>query len=40
MSTHWQIKPDPGVRAGLLAGRAGSWSLAAGPGIPEFASDS
>ena len=29
------MKPDPGVSAGLLAGRAGSWSLAAGPRDPR-----
>ena len=35
LSTHWQVKPGPGVGARLLAGRAGSWSLAAGPGDPR-----
>lgn len=30
LPTHWQVKPGPGVSARLLAGRAGSWSLAAG----------
>ena len=24
LPTHWQVKPGPGVRAGPLAGRAGS----------------
>ena len=33
--THWQVKLDPGVSAGLLSGRAGSWSLAAGPSNPR-----
>lgn len=31
LPTHWQVKPDPGASTGLLSGRAGSWSLAAGP---------
>ena len=26
LPTHWQVKLDPGVSAGLLAGRAHSWS--------------
>lgn len=30
LPTHWQVKPGPGVSTRLLAGRAGSWSLAAG----------
>ena len=34
LPTCWQVKPDPGVSAGLLAGRAGSWNLAAGPRDP------
>ena len=29
------MKPGPGVSAGLLAGRAGSWSLAARPRDPR-----
>ena len=29
LPTHWHVKPDPGVSAGLLAGRVVSWSLAA-----------
>ena len=33
--TPWQMKPDPGVNSGLLAGRAGSWSLTAGPRDPR-----
>ena len=37
--THWLVKPDPGLGARLLVGRAGSSSLAAGPGNPEFVSD-
>ena len=28
------MKPGPGVSAGLLEGRAGSWSLVAGPRAP------
>lgn len=32
---HWQVKPDPGVSAKLLAGRAGAWSLASGPRVPR-----
>ena len=35
LSTHWQVKPGPGVSPGLLAGRAGSWSLAAGHKDPR-----
>ena len=35
LPTHWQVKPDPGVSAGLLAGRAGSWSLFAWPRDPR-----
>ena len=31
LPTHWQVKPDPGVSASLMTGRAGSWSLASGP---------
>ena len=34
--THWEVKPGPGVGARLQSGRAGSWGLAAGPGIPEL----
>ena len=30
LPTHWQVEPDPGISARLLAGTAGSWSLAAG----------
>ena len=30
LPTPWQVKSDPGVSARLLAGRAGSWNLAAG----------
>ena len=29
------VKPGPKISAGQLAGRAGSWSLAAGPGDPR-----
>ena len=32
--THWWVKPGPGVSARLLAGRARSWSLVAGPRNP------
>ena len=39
LPTHWQVKPGSGVSAGLLVGRAGSWSLAAGPRDPELISD-
>ena len=35
LPTHWWVKPDPRVSAKLLAGRAGSWSLAAGPRDPR-----
>ena len=35
LPTLWQMKPDPGVTAGLLAGRAGSQSLAVGPRDPR-----
>ena len=35
LRTHWQVRPDPGVSAGPLADRAGSWSLAAGPRDPR-----
>ena len=35
LPTHWQVKPDPGVSAGPPAGRARSWSLAAGPRDPR-----
>ena len=35
LPTHWQIKPDPGVSARLLAGKAGSWGLAAGSRDPK-----
>ena len=38
LPTHWQVKPDPGVSACLLSGRPGSWSLAAGPGVPKLCS--
>lgn len=31
LPTYWQMKPVPGVRARLLAGRARSWSLTVGP---------
>ena len=31
LPTHWQMKVDPRDFARLLAGRAGTWSLAAGP---------
>ena len=31
LTPSWWVKPGPGVSARLLAGRAGSWSLAAGP---------
>ena len=34
LSTHWWVKPGSGVSAGLLAHRAGSWSLATGPRDP------
>ena len=37
LPTHWQVKPDPGVSARPLAGRAVSWLK--GPGIPELVSD-
>ena len=30
LPTHWEVKPGPGVSTRLLAGRADSWSLAAG----------
>ena len=33
------MKPSPGVSAGLLAGRARSWSLDARPMVPELLSD-
>ena len=36
LPTHWQVKPGPYVNAGLLAGRAGSWSLATGQGLLLF----
>ena len=32
---HWQVRSSPTVSVGLLAGRAVSWSLAAGPGDPK-----
>ena len=32
---HWWVKPGPGISARLLAGRAGSWSLATGPRGPR-----
>ena len=32
---HWWVKPGPGVSASLLAGRARSWSLVAGPRDPR-----
>ena len=32
LPSHWQLKPDPGVSAGLLASRACSWSLATAQG--------
>ena len=35
LPAHWQVKPDPGVSTGLLTGRAGSWSLAAGSRDPR-----
>ena len=35
LPTHWQVKPGPGVSTRLLAGKAGSWSLAAGPRDPR-----
>ena len=35
LSTHCWVKPGPGVSAGLLAGKARSWSLAAGPWDPR-----
>ena len=35
LPTHWWVKPGPVVNAGLLTGRAGSWSLAAGPRDPR-----
>ena len=31
LPTHWWLKPGPGVSARLLACRAVSWGLAAGP---------
>ena len=30
LPAQWYVKPGPGVSAGLLVGRAGSWSLVAG----------
>ena len=33
--SHWQVKLGPGVNAGLLADRDGSWSLDAGPRDPR-----
>ena len=30
VSTHWWLKPGPAASAGSLAGRVGSWGLAAG----------
>ena len=35
MLSHWWVRPGPGVSAQLLAGRAGSWSLAAWPRDPR-----
>ena len=34
LPTHWQVKSNSGVSAILLAGRADSYSLAAGPRDP------
>ena len=35
LPAHWWVKPGPRVSARLLAGRARSWSLAAGPRVPR-----
>ena len=36
LPTCWQVKPDPGVSARLLAGRPGSRVWLQGPGVPEL----
>lgn len=35
LHAHWWVKPGPGVKAGLLVGRAKSWSLVAEPKGPR-----
>lgn len=35
LPAHWWLKPSAGFSAGLLVGRAGSWSLVTGLGEPR-----
>ena len=36
LSAHWWVKPGLGISAGLLVGRAGSYSLVVGPKGPRY----